>query len=934
MQLQLVLGFPSHSAMSNTPRSLSYTFASAKSHMPDVGQTLGRYEILAKLGEGGMGVVYKARDARLNRYVALKLMLGAATDPDHQFRRFAQEAKAASALNHPNIITVYDIASEEETLYIVMEYVGGKTLGQVIPRQGMRIAEAVKIAVQLADALSAAAAAGIVHRDLKPGNIMVTENGQVKVLDFGLAKFAIAEVGGAARGSTLPPTVSEQVVTRDGMLAGTVAYMSPEQAEGLPLDSRSDIFSFGAVLYEMVTGERAFQGNSKMSVLTSILRDDPQPLGAKVANVPQQLETIVNRCLRKDPARRFQSFTEAHLALLDLQEESESGRLRSLGSQRPSGLKRRRVAPVLAVTAVVALSLMGFLYWRNNRTHRPIPEMRVAPFASYAGFQGFPAFSADGNQIAFAWTGGEGRVTHIFSKVIGTDAVLPLTSGIYSDSLPAFAPDGRSVAFLRSLPQGATGVYQVSPLGGHERLIAQIPTAFYRGLSWSSDSRWLVTSGRSDPEGRSRTYVVAASDGQIRTLSFGATGDEMYPALSKDSRMLAFTRAEGDTQWGIFVVPVDENLNPTASPRRMRTPTGLNREAAWTVDGQGLVFVNGGSATSRLWRVPVSGDAEAQQLVLTGGVEFAPAIAPVGDRLAFTRNNTSANIWSFPVLGPGAVGPAKQIVVSARSSYLRPHAFSEDGTKIAFESDRSGGYGIWTANADGSDPTLLYGRKEFLSGSPAWSSDGRFVAFDARRGKHTQVFVIAANGGPVRELTSDEFDSMLPSWSRDGKWIYFDSNRNGGRLEIFKSSPEGGEALQVTHGGGWDAQESPDGAWLYFTRSRSANAPLLRVPISGGLEDEVLPSIHQRWWAVAANGIWFMKPVGAETEVGILPMENVASDQAELEFYDQAKAKVVTAAALAKSPDGGLALSPDGHTLLYSQVDYRAYEIEVADNFR
>ena len=902
--------------------------------MPEVGQTLGRYEILAKLGEGGMGVVYKARDARLNRLVALKLMLGAATDQDQQFRRFAQEAKAASALNHPNIITVYDIASEEETLYIVMEYVAGRTLGQVIPHQGMRIAEALKIAVQLADALSAAGSAGIVHRDLKPSNIMVTENGLVKVLDFGLAKYAVGEAGGGADASTLPLTVSEQIVTRDGMLAGTAAYMSPEQAEGLPLDTRSDIFSFGAVLYEMVTGERAFQGNSKMSVLTSILRDDPQPLGEKAANVPHQLETIVNRCLRKDPGRRFQSFTEARLALLELQEESDSGKLRSPGSRRFSGPMRRRMGTALAMTAAMALILAGVFYWRNHRTHGAMPELRIAPFASYAGFQGFPAFSADGNQIAFAWTGGAGKVTHIFSKVVGTDAVLPLTSGDYSDSVPAFAPDGRSVAFLRSSPQGVTGIYQVSPLGGHERLIAQIPTAFYPALSWSSDSRWLVTSGRSEPDGRSRIYVVAASDGQYRTLSFGETGDEMYPALSKDSRMLAFSRAESDTLWGIFVAPVDEKLNPTGSPRRMQTPKGLNREAAWTVDRKGLVFVNGGSATSRLWRVPINGDAEAKQLVLTGGVEFGPAIAPVGDRLAFTRNNTSANIWSFPVLGPGSVGPAKQIVVSARSSYLRPHAFSADGTKIAFESDRSGAYGIWTANADGSDPNLLYGKKELISGSPAWSSDGRFVAFDTRSGQHTQIFVIAANGGPVRELTSDQFDSMLPSWSRDGKWIYFNSNRNGGRLEIFKCPVKGGEPVQVTHHGGWDAQESPDGAWVYFTRSRSSDAPLLRMPAAGGQEVEVLPSVHQRWWAVAANGIWFLKRVGVETEVGILPMENVASEEAALQFYDEGKRKIVTAAALTKSPDGGLSLSPDGRTLLFSQDDYRAYEIEVAENFR
>src|SRR5713226_5606132 len=259
------------------------------------GRTLLHYELLDKLGEGGMGAVWQARDTHLNRIVAIKtLPADKVADPQRK-RRFIQEAQAASALNHPNIVTIYDINSDNGVDFIVMELVRGKTLGELISRRGMRLSELLSYAIQTADALSKAHAAGIVHRDLKPGNIMVTEEGRVKVLDFGLAKLTEpAPPGEDEETRTIPPA------TEDGTIVGTIAYMSPEQAEGKPVDARSDIFSLGAVLYEMASGARAFQGSSKLSTLTAILRENPKPPSELAAGVPHELDRIVARCLRKD----------------------------------------------------------------------------------------------------------------------------------------------------------------------------------------------------------------------------------------------------------------------------------------------------------------------------------------------------------------------------------------------------------------------------------------------------------------------------------------------------------------------------------------------------------------------------------------------------------------------------------------------------------
>src|SRR6266849_2514234 len=268
-----------------------------------IGRTVLHYQIVETLGRGGMGVVYKARDTHLDRFVAIKVLPAEKVADPERKRRFVQEAKAASSLNHPNIVHIYDIAEADGIPFIAMEYVLGKTLGEITGRKGLRVAVALRYGVQIAEALDKAHSAGIIHRDLKPSNIMVTADGLVKVLDFGLAKLTEPSRGDAGETRTLK---EEKPDTEEGTILGTVAYMSPEQAEGKEIDARSDIFSFGAVLYEMVTGKRAFHGDSKLSTLSAILKEDPKPVSSIVTDVPRDLEKIISQCVRKDPDRRFQ----------------------------------------------------------------------------------------------------------------------------------------------------------------------------------------------------------------------------------------------------------------------------------------------------------------------------------------------------------------------------------------------------------------------------------------------------------------------------------------------------------------------------------------------------------------------------------------------------------------------------------------------------
>ena len=358
-----------------------------------VGRTILHYQFLEKLGAGGMGEIYKAQDTRLNRFVAIKVLTSAATgDPDRR-RRFIQEAQAASALNHPNIITIHDIVSDSGTDFMVMEFVSGQTLVDLIPKGGLRVSQVLKYSVQMADALQAAHNAGIVHRDLKPANIMVTDSGLVKVLDFGLAK--LTDRGplslGGPNDTTL--TIADAPLTVEGSIIGTVSYMSPEQAQGKKVDTRSDIFSFGVVLYEMVTGARAFDGDTTLTTLSAILRDDVRPVAEFAPEAPPQLEKVIQRCLKKSPDDRWQTMKDVEMALAALKHESDSGMLHQARLTEPpphpksgktGGQKRKGIpGPVLAgvLGGMIALAaIVGSVWWKHHK-EAPVQQAAVTPAA-------------------------------------------------------------------------------------------------------------------------------------------------------------------------------------------------------------------------------------------------------------------------------------------------------------------------------------------------------------------------------------------------------------------------------------------------------------------------------------------------------------------------------------------------------------------------
>jgi len=944
-EVESLLAFEDKDAsfLNSPPEALAAEMFADRKALPElIGSEISHYQIIKLLGTGGMGEVYLAEDAKLRRKVALKLLPPQFSADNERKKRFEKEARAVSALNHPNIITIYEIGEAVNISYMATEFIDGHTLRDLIADKPFAWQETVRIAVQIAGALDSAHLVGIIHRDIKPANIMIRGDGIVKVLDFGLAKLtATNNVDAETRENTAPHRVM-----------GTISYMSPEQALGERIDARTDIFSFGVVVYEMLTGEVPFAGSSDAAIYNATINKDLPSICDLNPDVPTALDDIVKRALAKDREVRYQTFGELRSELKGLlrdsqtdsfddafnsrvvsstdpdrdrpwivsKERSASGAAaRATGIQPGKGLVRRVSAIAFAAVVLVGLGAGVWLYapalWRQGMP--PVATAKIVPFTTFSGTVDQPAFSPDGNQIAFTWNGRDGKNLDIYIKLVGAGSPLRLTTNPGDDISPAWSPDGRYLAFIRRT-DSENGIFIVPALGGTERKLGRTePTVSRATLSWAPDGKSLAVSDRFLPQERFAIVMLSIEDGERRRLtSPPESAADSIPAFSPDGQTVAFARGAGLNSEDIYLSSVRGG-----EPRRLTEDWQHVHSLAWTPDGREIVFSSNRGGVYSLWRVAASGGVP-ERVSSTGLNAYSPAISSKGDRLVYSVSLLDSDIWRVDTRTAGRPIPATKLISSSRQDHSPQ--YSPDGNKVGFVSDRSGSEELWTSESDGANPVQLTFFDGTSVGTPRWSPDSRQIIFDARPSGNADIYVISADGGKPRPLVSDPSHDVMASWSRDGSWVYFCSNRSGD-YEIWKSPSAGGDAEQVTQHGGFEAYESPNGELLYYTKSR-APGPIWQVPIRGGEEipvSDVVNVGYWRYWAVGNDGIYFVSPQ--------------ESDRPYISLFSFTTRKVSRIAAVERDPlQGlpGLTVSPDGRSILYSQADKNISDIMMVENFR
>ena len=821
-------GLGSESRVGSTPR-------------PDevIGRTLAHYKVIEKIGAGGMGDVYRARDTKLGRDVALKVLPPAAARDEERRRRFEREAKAIASLQHPHIVTIHSIEETDGVHFLTMELVGGKDLNDLLAPGGLPLDRVFEIGIPLADAAHAAHERGVVHRDLKPGNVMVDEARRVKVLDFGLAK--LTQTMDVAEGATITAGDSTQA----GRILGTVAYMSPEQAEGKDLDRRSDIFSLGVILYELLTGERPFEGESLASTMSAILRDTPLPVTDRRPTLPRDADRIVRRCLAKDPARRYQTALDVRTELEELRAEMDSGihAATTQGTAVPS--RRPRLSVLLGALALIVIAVTTTLQLRNGG-RAPTIHYVPRPITATHAWDAHPRWSPDGKSIAFVRMA-SGHADIYVKPVDGGPAVLRV-GGPGDQDVPRWTPDGRYLAYV-SLHKPGSPLYVVPSDGGtpRELIVTNIPTLEFDGAEmgdrpWSSDGETLLVSIRTDAQ-RLAVHRVDRSSGRLEQITFPPPGsDDSNATHSFDGKRILFRRTiEG--AGALMLMPAEGG-----EPEVLLHDGFSYSHMAWRPDNRRVVFAAArGAVFKSLFQI----DVVTRKIdPLWSGTEDANGLSvSLDDRVVFSTFSHDQFLYMADV------ETGERVELTSHAADNRDARVAPDGRAIAYASDRTGNAEIWLHHLDGR-PETQFTDDRGHDAKPAWSPDGRRIVFLSDRDADSfKLFVANTDGGTEPRLLTDQAtnwgrggSSLLSNnpvarWSPDGDAIMYRVIGDAGP-ELWTIDPDGLNARKRLDGvTGFDWYH--DSRRALITRRSGTEEELLAVDLESGREEALFTGAIQ-----------------------------------------------------------------------------------------
>jgi eukaryotic-like serine/threonine-protein kinase len=810
------------------------------------GTRLGPYEILSPLGAGGMGEVYRARDTRLDRTVAVKILPSHLSEDPEAKQRFDREARTISSLNHPNICTLHDIGHQDGIDFLVMECLEGETLADRLSKGPLPIAQVLKYGIEICDGLEKAHRSGVVHRDLKPGNIMLTKTG-TKLMDFGLAKASVASATAiSGLTATMSTPAGSHPLTAQGTVVGTFQYMAPEQVEGKEADARSDIFALGAVLYEMATARRAFEGKTAASAMAAVLERDPAPISSVQPATPPAFERLVKTCLAKDPDDRWQT---AHDVKLQLKQLAEGGSQASATApaMAPRKHKNMWLWSLAAILGVIAAAALVMAYFANQK-QLPVLRVEINPpdklQFNLSGDNAGPAMiSPDGHYLVFSVNSSTGTQLYLRALDALSAQALP---GTESAMFPFWSPDSRSIAFFTGeklkrievsggtpvticdsvlgrggswSPDGTivaaisynTGISRVAANGGTPTLITTVDNVTYSSNRWP----WFLPDGKhflyvainhDNVISRDTAVFIASSDGKENRLLFHTLSSAIYASgrllFQRESSLIAQPFDPSSGKFTGEAQTLSENVQYDTSLWRANVSASSNGM---------LVYASGtASGTQKLaWY-----DRSGKQLGTVGdpGVFFDLNLSPDEKKLAVTEmNTTSATIWVRDL-----DSKLKTRLTFSGGAHLSP-IWSPDGHQIAFAANQQTAVAVKTIGGNEPEQILLSSRDAVFSALSGWSRDGRFLIFQEGVGLNLNIWVLPMFGDrkPFRYLNLP-FHEFQGAFSPDGRWVAYSSDETG-RPEVYVAAfPWTGAKAQVSNGNGVEPQWRSDGKELYY----------------------------------------------------------------------------------------------------------------------